>query len=80
MTQIVINKGNTKYDNRHDVLHVFLAPTRPYFGDEDYPGIVINRAVEDESTIGLTILDFKKRNPKMLAEKLPDYDFSHVLD
>jgi hypothetical protein len=80
MTQIAIDKKNTKYDSRHDVLHVFLSPSKPYYGDEDYPGIVINRAVDNNETIGLTILDFKKRNREALSQTLPEYDFAHALD
>ncbi len=80
MTQTMIDKSNAKYDARHDVLHVFLAPSKPYFGDEDFPGIFFNRAVDDESTVGLVIMDFKKRDRKELAHELPEYDFSHATD
>jgi hypothetical protein len=79
MTQIAIDKRNAKYDSRHDVLHVLLAPSKPYYGDEDRPGIVINRSVDDESTIGLTIFDFKKKGKDRLAQELPEYDFSNTL-
>jgi hypothetical protein len=78
MTQTIIDKNNAKYDERHDVLHVFLAPTKSYWGDEDYPGIFFERAVDDDSTIGLVILDFKKRDEESLRSKLPDYDFSRI--
>jgi hypothetical protein len=73
---MLIDKQNAKYDSRHDVLHVFLSPSRPYYGDEDYPGVVINRSIDDESAIGLTIFDFKKKGKEMLAKELPEYDFS----
>jgi hypothetical protein len=61
------------------VLHVFLSPSKPYYGDEDRPGIVVNRSVDDESTIGLTIFDFKKKGKERLAQELPGYDFSNAL-
>jgi hypothetical protein len=80
MTQIVISNDNAKYDSRHDVLHVSLAPYRPYYGDEDYPGIVINRSMDDESAIGLTIFDFKKKGKERLVRELPEYDFSSALN
>jgi hypothetical protein len=41
MTHVKVTKNNAKYDSRHDVLHVFLAPSRPYYDDEDFPGIII---------------------------------------
>jgi DNA repair photolyase len=76
MTHIKINRENAKYDDRHDVLHVFLAPSRPYCDDEDFLGVFIKRAEDDASTIGLVILDFEKRSRDQLSQFLPEYDFS----
>jgi DNA repair photolyase len=76
MTHVKVTKNNAKYDSRHDVLHVFLAPSRPYYDDEDFPGIIIKRAEDDASTVGLTILDFTKRDSAQLSYALPGYDFT----
>ena len=61
-------------DDRHDVLHVFARPISPSFDDEDYPGIVVRRAVQDGHVTGVTVLDFSRRPKWELAQPLPFVD------
>ncbi|PKM90323.1 MAG: hypothetical protein CVU87_02755 [Firmicutes bacterium HGW-Firmicutes-12] len=75
MTQKNINNKQVKYDADHDVLHIFLSSFAPAFDDEDYPGIVIKRAVDDERITGIVIMDYKKRDIKELSYILPRYNF-----
>lgn len=78
MSVMLISKYNTKYDERHDVLHVFFPPYALAFDDEDYPGVIIKRAAKDGRIIGLVILDYKKRSKKDLNVILPEFDFSQI--
>lgn len=65
----------SKYDARHDVLHVFLASQRNAYADEEYPGIYVNRNDDTNQIVGFTILDFKEN--ELMAKKLyPQFEFS----
>ena len=75
---MIINKYNTKYDQAHDVLHVFFPPYALAFDDEEYPGVIIKRSTMDDRITGLIILNYKKRSRKELDIILPGFDFSQI--
>jgi hypothetical protein len=70
MTQNItkISTYQHKYDDEHDVLHIFFPPYAPSYDDEEYPGIIIKRSVTDERITGFVIIDYKKN--KVIAQKL----------
>lgn len=78
MTRVVVNKTNTRYDARHDILHVYLSPSELSVDDEDFPGIVIRRSIRDNRVTGLVIMDYSKQSSKVLRKCLPDYSFQGV--
>lgn len=80
MTRVKISDNQIKYDQSHDVLHVFFYPEYLTTDDEEFPGILIRRSIKDEQRIaGLTIMDFLKRKESSgLDQLLPDYDFTNL--
>ncbi len=74
MTRLAATNAKANYDDRHDVLHVFIRPMSPSFDDEDYPGIVVRRAMQDGRVTGVTVLDFFRRPKWELAQRLPFVD------
>ncbi|KLR75308.1 MULTISPECIES: DUF2283 domain-containing protein [Geobacillus] len=78
MTRVpkIINNALTKYDKSHDVLHVFFFPELLSVDDEEFPGVVIRRAVSDNRITGITILDFSRKDEDLLNNLLPEFDFS----
>lgn len=73
-TAIPINKTLEKYDQTHDVLHVYFPPTAPSYDDEVYPGIVIRKSMHDERITGITILGLQKFSMDLLRVILPFLD------
>ena len=75
----MVNEGYpiNKYDNRHDVLHVFLSNHN--FGDssseEEADNIYVTRNDDTDEIVGFTILDYKK-NAEIVKKMYPQYDFS----
>ena len=80
MTQVIISKTDTKYDARHDILHVYLSPLELSIDDEDFPGIVVRRSIIDDHITGFVIMDYSKRNPELLRVVLPNYTFPRVTE
>jgi hypothetical protein len=78
MTRVKITEQQVNYDSSHDILHVFFYPEHLSIDDEEFPGIVIRRSVEDERITGLTIMDFSRCNNEVLDNLLPEYDFSTI--
>lgn len=76
--RVQITDEQIKYDDNHDVLHVYFHPVGFSTDDEEYPGIVIRRAVNDNHVTGLVIMDFSKRDKNSLEQLLPTYDFSQL--
>lgn len=60
-----------KYDNDHDVLHLFFGEPRVSYADEIVPGVVIRYADEDDSITGAIIMDYRSRNKKDLKMIFP---------
>jgi hypothetical protein len=80
MTRVKIKQNQIKYDMSHDVLHVFFSPDFLTVDEETYPGILIRKSLDDESTItGLTILDYNRKAKGILDSILPEYDFSEII-
>lgn len=79
MTRAQIKHHKIKYDQRHDVLHVYLHPSILSVDEEEYPGVVIRRSVKDEQITGFMIMDYQKKDPVLLENLLPNFDFSDVI-
>ena len=63
-------KQVNKYDERHDVLHIFLGSQQNAFADEEAPGVYVNRDEDSDEIVGLTILDYSKKRAAV-KEKYP---------
>lgn len=63
-----------KYDERHDVLHMFLGSSYNSFGDEELPGIYVNRDEDSNKIVGFTILDYSERRASA-KKNYPQFDF-----
>jgi len=62
----------TRYDARHDVLHLFLSEQYDSSAEEEMPGIYVQKKDDTEDIVGFTILDFKENRHKV--EKMyPQY-------
>lgn len=79
MTRVRIKGQQAKYDSRHDVLHVVFKPVDSSFEDEDFPGIIIRRSINDERITGIVIMDYSKRSRDSLRSFLPHYDFDKII-
>ncbi|TCP22696.1 uncharacterized protein DUF2283 [Scopulibacillus darangshiensis] len=79
MTRVQIQKRQIKYDQSHDILHVYFHPEILSEDDERFPGIVIRKSLNDEQVTGLTIIDFSQYDQETLNKLLPDYKFPDIL-
>lgn len=79
MMRVEVSSKMTKYDNRHDVLHVFLGNclSGDVSAEEEYPGVYIKRCDDTDDVVGITILDYSKKKSR-LSSILPDYEFASV--
>lgn len=73
----VLSPHNCNYDERHDVLHIFLGNTSNSSADEEFPGIYVKRDDRTNKVVGLTVMGFKKRYHSVL-DWLPQLDFSKL--
>ena len=64
-----------KYDDEHDVLHVFLKSRRNAFADEEQKDIYVFRNDESDEIVGFTVMDYSK-NADRVKTLYPQYDFS----
>lgn len=68
-----------KYDERHDVLHVYLnARCNGYdaSAEEEYPNIYVMKDDDTNETVGFKILDFMKKNAVEVQKHYPQYSFA----
>ena len=71
----------SKYDERHDVLHVYLDSRCNEYeasAEEEYPNIYVMKADDTDETVGFKILDFK-RNAAKAARIYPQYNFRSIV-
>jgi hypothetical protein len=73
-----LSPQKAKYDEKHDVLHLFFSPVVPGDDEEIYPGVFVRRSEIDERISGIVILDYSKRSKKLLEELLPFLDLKKV--
>lgn len=59
-----------EYDERHDVLHIYVAPLAWAWGTEPATGVII-RESEDGRIAGVSIVGFRKWDRGELARLLP---------
>lgn len=64
-----------KYDDAHDVLHVYLKSQRDAFADEEQKDIYVFRNDESDEIVGFTIIDYSKNAARVKA-LYPQFDFS----
>ena len=62
----------SKYDRRHDVMHVFLGSQVGSSAEEVSHGIYVNRNDNTDAIVGFTILDFKT-NKELAEEMYPQF-------
>jgi hypothetical protein len=60
-----------KYDDEHDVLHLFFGESKVSSVDELAPGIFVRFADDDDSITGAIIMDYRARNKKQLQNIIP---------
>jgi len=65
MTKIEVSSNNSKYDARHDVLHVFFGDNSNAFAEETFPGVYVDKDDDTDGVVGLTLMDYKKRKQKI---------------
>lgn len=68
-----------KYDERHDVLHVYLNNRCDYryaSADEEYPDVYVMKDDDTDEIVGFKILDFVKKNSNKVKKLYPQYNFT----
>lgn len=68
---IKVSYDKIKYDERHDILHVFLGSPINAFADEEFPGIYVSRNDDTNDIVGLTIIDYTKKK-QLLKNYFPN--------
>lgn len=68
---IKVSYDKIKYDERHDILHVFLGSPINAFTDEEFPGIYVSRNDDTNDIVGLTIIDYTKKK-QLLKNYFPN--------
>ena len=58
---------STKYDRRHDVLHVFLDSIVDSCADEEYPNILVYRDEDTNEITGFVVMNYKKTEKHSMA-------------
>ena len=71
MKPIKVSYAKIKYDERHDILHVFLGSPINAFADEEFPGIYVSRNDDTNDIVGLTIIDYTKKK-QLLKNYFPN--------
>ena len=61
------------YDDKNDVLYVYLDSQYNAFSDEEQPNIYVSRNDNDNRIVGFKILDFKNNKSKF-EFKYPQYE------
>ena len=70
----------SKYDERHDVLHVYLSERCNDYeasAEEEYPNIYVMKDDATDETVGFKILDFTK-NADRMTKIYPQYNFQNI--
>ena len=75
MIHVEVSPTNSKYDERHDVLHVFFGSLANAFAEEEFPGVYVDRNDDTDEVAGMTLMGYKKRH-REIAQWLPQYKFN----
>lgn len=68
-----------RYDKEFDILDVFIEKIQPTTSDEIYYGIYNYYNRDSDEIIGLSIMDYKKRNKKYIKSLLPfELNFDYI--
>ena len=61
------------YDNKYDVFYMRPNPFVPSYGDEYERGITLLKSIDDDSVVGMIVMDFVSRMTKgvLRSEDLP---------
>jgi len=60
-----------RYDEDHDVMHLFFPPIEPAYDEEVEPGIFLAVAEPSGRVVEAAVLDFSRRDPAELRRVLP---------
>lgn len=67
------------YDKNTDIMEVFIEKSRPSFSDELYSGVYVYIDRNSEEIIGVSIMDYTKRNKNYISKMLPfDINFKYA--
>jgi hypothetical protein len=67
------------YNKEFDILDVFIEKVSPSFSEENYYGIYTYYDRETEEIIGVSIVDYKKRDKEFIKKYLPfNLDFEYI--
>jgi uncharacterized protein YuzE len=66
----VVEQISINYDKETDTIYISFGQPRPSYGEEDTPGIVVLRDLENDEITGITMLDFQKKLEKHPIGKL----------
>lgn len=67
------------YNKEFDILDVFIEKVSPSFSEENYYGIYTYYDRATEEIIGVSIMDYKKRNKEFIKKYLPfNLDFEYI--
>ncbi|MBR1421294.1 MAG: DUF2283 domain-containing protein [Selenomonadaceae bacterium] len=67
------NEPIVKYDDRHDVMHVFITSRDNFFSEEEFPGVYVNRNEDTGEIRGFTVLDYERMNKPIVQKHFPEY-------
>ncbi|MBR1421195.1 MAG: hypothetical protein IJ575_09125 [Selenomonadaceae bacterium] len=62
-----------KYDDMHDVMHVFIDSDINAFDDEDFPGVYVTRNDDTGKIVGFIVLDYKRKNEAVVKKHFHEY-------
>ena len=63
-----------QYDRDHGIMHVTFLPYSSSWDDEEFPGVIIRRAMSDERITGVRIIGYSRKSRDFLAAALPWLD------
>jgi hypothetical protein len=74
-----MNNLTFKYDNEHDVLHLFIGESKVSYADELEPGVFVRFSDDDDSLTGVIIMGYQRRDKNALQKCLPiNINFNNI--
>lgn len=67
------------YNNKYDILDVYIGKVVPVVSEEIYYGVYNHFDRRTDELVGISIMDYTKRNKKFLESILPfSIDFNYI--